>query len=211
VYASGVSADALFGAGVLGFLLLVRRRWWVWAGGVVAALSLTCVGGMLLMVPLVWALGEAFLAARRAGAPGQAALDALLPLGLAALGLVCFMVYLYGLTGDALAFVHVGAAWAGAGGVTVSQVGGAGAGLGFAGWYAWRGRGAEAWLLGVTVLLGWGGFAALAVPPLLANPLIWLGLYELLAGSVLAGAVPWLVLVCAMVDLVMMGGWGALV
>ena len=95
------------------FWFLARRRT-LGASAVAAVLSATRVTGVLLTpviaLPYLLAMWRALRRGDR-GAASAAFAAALLPVGLAPLGLFLFMLYLYIHTGDGLAFLHIQRAW----------------------------------------------------------------------------------------------------
>ena len=104
------------------FWCLASRRTLA-ASGVAAVLSATRVTGVLLTPAIAWPYLLAMWRALRRGdrgAAGNAFAAALLPVGLAPLGLFLFMLYLYIHTGDGLAFLHIQRAWNRAGGNPVA-------------------------------------------------------------------------------------------
>lgn len=181
---------AMDGAGVATFLLTATRP-----TGVVAI--------PYLAVQQIWRARALFRPglARRA----RVALlgEALFPLALMPLGIVLYMIFLYWLTGDALAFSHVLAAWgkglrdpvrefywslrANDWGLAVQEVGVSAsynacfaipAALGCV-WLLWRRLPFEAWLLGGTAALALSGGATSLARYVAANPIMLL-----LAGDV---------------------------
>jgi hypothetical protein len=91
----------------LGFWVLERQKW-ILAGCLGACLSANRVVGIL------FALVYAIVAIRELGVRGilkDRSLKTLIGLALCPLGLVLYALYLYHRTGDALAFLHIQAAW----------------------------------------------------------------------------------------------------
>ena len=102
--------EALFVPLTVWLFLTALRGNWLAAGATAAVLSATRTVGVLAFLPLM------VLAARQYGLWRLATLRpgterAVLALGLTGLGLALYMLYLAGLTGDALAFSHNQAAW----------------------------------------------------------------------------------------------------
>jgi len=110
IHASIPMTEAVFVPLSIGCFLAARRGNWLLAAALVALLSASRTVGVVMVLPL------AMLAMREFGAwrlfllrPGTE--RAALALGASGLGLGLFMVYLHGLTGDAMAFSHNQVAW----------------------------------------------------------------------------------------------------
>jgi hypothetical protein len=92
--------ESLFLALALGCMWAVDRRRWLAAGAVGGCAALARNAGVLLALPLAWALWQARMPLRRWW-----------PLALIPAGLAAFMAYQAAVTGDPLAFIHVQAVW----------------------------------------------------------------------------------------------------
>ncbi|MDP3899087.1 MAG: glycosyltransferase family 39 protein, partial [Mesorhizobium sp.] len=112
---SSAYSESLFLLCCLSALALARRRYWVAAGAAAALATLTRNIGIILVVPILLyfiqspqsaSLRERFLSLRVADV-----LPLFAGLSLPVIALGGYMAYLHALTGDALAFVHVQAAW----------------------------------------------------------------------------------------------------
>lgn len=103
-YSTGLT-EPLFVMLTVLLMVCLKRRAYLSAGATLALLSATRPTGILTAVMLLWRLLEDY---RRDQLPvGRAALACLM----APAGLIAFMVYLHFHVDDALAFVHVQAAW----------------------------------------------------------------------------------------------------
>lgn len=96
-------AESTFLAASLGAFLAARRGHWVVAGVCAAAASATRPFGILILPALML---EALLAWRSSELPVTSLPRTLLGIGLAPVGLLLFMLYLWLRVGDPLAFVH---------------------------------------------------------------------------------------------------------
>jgi hypothetical protein len=96
-------------------LLAVQRRADIEASVATALLTVTRPTGLLVIPYLaaaaLWRSRALFGRGPDAEARRRGFADLLFPLAVMPLGLACYMAYLYWLTGDALAFQHVQAAW----------------------------------------------------------------------------------------------------
>jgi Gpi18-like mannosyltransferase len=107
VYAhAGYTETLYFCLTALAFLALWSRRWLA-VGLATGLLSATRLVGLMMSLALLVAMLRDRILSR--GRADQA--TALLALAIAPLGLAVFMAYLYWLTGDALAFMHIQIAW----------------------------------------------------------------------------------------------------
>lgn len=107
VYAHvGYTESLYFFLTALAFLALWSRRWLA-VGLATALLSATRLVGLMMSLALL----AAMLRDRILSRDRSAQATALLALALGPLGLAVFMAYLYWLTGDALAFMHIQIAW----------------------------------------------------------------------------------------------------
>lgn len=110
IHGSMPMTEALFVPLTIAIFLFARRTNWLIVAMLVPLLSATRTVGVMIELPLFMLASEQFgvwrvLTLR----PGTE--RAVLALASAGLGIALFMVYLYGLTGDALAFSHNQAAW----------------------------------------------------------------------------------------------------
>jgi hypothetical protein len=112
---SSAYTEALFLACLAGSLLLLRNRRWLLAGLAAAAAALTRNIGVGLLLPYGLAAMERLVLGFKAGTAEPLRAPEILRIGLGGLApvaaLVGFMSYLQMRTGDALAFVHIQAAW----------------------------------------------------------------------------------------------------
>ncbi len=106
IYADAGYTEPLFLLLTCVFYLLLQDRRYVACGLVGALLSASRVPGMLAALPYAVVIAERFATADR-----ETRIEMLLGGGLIPLGLALYMLQLYHLTGDALAFVHVQKAW----------------------------------------------------------------------------------------------------
>ncbi len=110
VHAAQPMTEALFVPLSIGIFLWARRGNWLLAGLAAAVLSATRTVGILAFLPMLMLATREFglwrLATLRPGCE-----RAVVALALSGVGLGLYMIYLYGLTGDALAFSHNQNAW----------------------------------------------------------------------------------------------------
>jgi hypothetical protein len=110
IHSSIPMTEAVFVPLSIGVLLFARRGDWLLAAGMAALLSATRTVGVLAVLPmLMLAAGEFGLWRVVLLRPGTE--RAAIALGAAGLGIGLYMIHLYGLTGDALAFSHNQVAW----------------------------------------------------------------------------------------------------
>ena len=86
-----------------------RQRWWL-AGALGALASATRFAGVFLLIPLAVLYWQTYRAKRKIKANAASLL-------LVPLGLIVFMIYLKNITGNALAFADIQAAWGHSGGM----------------------------------------------------------------------------------------------
>ena len=112
---SAAYTESLFLFCLTGAFLLIQSRKWVPAGILTAAAVLTRNLGVGLLLPYVWVAARPLLVRIDSVQNPPLGKWELVRIGLGGLapvvGLVCFMLYLQSITGDALAFVHVQKAW----------------------------------------------------------------------------------------------------
>jgi hypothetical protein len=110
LYAHTGYSEPLYFALCTGALLALRRNRWLAAGLLAAACSATRLVGVFLVLPML-----AQLVGRGDRVPGPsergARLEPLLAIALVPLGVTLFGWYLYGRSGDMLAFAHIQVAW----------------------------------------------------------------------------------------------------
>jgi hypothetical protein len=110
IHSSIPMTEAVFVPLSIGAILFARRGDWLLAAVMAAMLSATRTVGVIVALPmLVLAAGEFGLWRVVLLRPGTE--RAVIALGAAGLGLGLYMIHLYGLTGDALAFSHNQVAW----------------------------------------------------------------------------------------------------
>ncbi len=110
VHASIPMTEALFVPTTIGAFLFARRGDWLLAAMLAAVASATKTVGVVLMIPFfVLAASEYGLWRLMSVRPGTE--RAVVAVGACGLGVAGYMIYLYGLTGDALAFSHNQVAW----------------------------------------------------------------------------------------------------
>lgn len=110
---SGYS-EATYGLLLVAALLLVARQRPAWAAACLFLLGASRPTGLLMAIVIAGThLAPAFRPAAWLDRPALVlrALQAAAMVGAAAGGLACYMIYLHGLTGDALAFSHVQRGW----------------------------------------------------------------------------------------------------
>ncbi len=222
-YLSLPYTESLYALLATGALLALRRGPNGMAACLISLLGVTRVTGIVLLPALTWRLFTPAWRQLRRGQARQAALtaaDALLPLGIAALGLSLFMAYLYLHVGDALGFLHIQAGWQrhfqdpfyilakglmalGMPGFSLAErLHSAGLalaaclGLALAVWTARRGQGMEAWFLAATVLLAASSSLVSLQRYTLANPVFLLSLFRFLSEGGRRRYLPWFILAC---------------
>ena len=106
VYGNAGYTEPLFLLLTCVFYILLKQRRYVACGLIGALLSASRVPGILVVLPYAIVLAERFTAAGT-----EERIEMLLGGCLIPLGLALYMLHLYHVTGDALAFVHVQKAW----------------------------------------------------------------------------------------------------
>jgi hypothetical protein len=110
VHASVPMSEAAYAPLLLAVLILARRGLWWGVAVAAAALSATRAPGMFAVIPatlIAWRqVGLVRLLTLRPGTETR-----VLALACFGVGIGAYMIYMHGLTGDALAFTHVQAAW----------------------------------------------------------------------------------------------------
>ena len=196
-YFNAQYSEAVFAAIAMAGLLALAAGHRLWGGVSCALLSATRPTGALFSAALIAAQAWRL---RTAGSARQAA-RLMLPAVVAPLGLLMYVAFLWGRTGDPLAFAHVQTGWGRSGGNPLQvlldafaaidvrglhfglayNAGWALLGLGAAAWLAWRRLGFEAWLCGGTVLMALGSGVVWSMPRFVAaNPALLLAAADVL-------------------------------
>ena len=197
-YFHAVYSEALYAVLATAALLKLAERKPMAAGIATAFLTATRPTGILLVA---WIGLDRLWHARSAGTPFRA-LRSLIPAAVALLGLLAFMLFLYVRTGDAWAFRHIQSGWQRTGRNPLAVLadaftgfelfhpplgplylfGWAILGLAAAVWLGIRRRFAEAWLCGMTVMMGLISGSLFSMPRYVAtNPAFLLAVADLLA------------------------------